>query len=108
MTDINEVIAKHKEWVLKKELQGLSIERDIWIAPKAMFSFPNPPDYLNDARLYMGLFEEMPNPILRRWNDKWLCIPESRKSMIIESVEIESDTIGTAICLSYICLHGLE
>lgn len=109
MTNLNEVVAMHKGWKREKELQGLSVERDIWISPKAMFSFPTPPDYQGDARLYMALFEEMANTYSRiflqkRITDGWVVIGLTHTNMY----NTQGDTIGTAICLAYMRLHGLE
>lgn len=122
MTNLNEVVAMHKGWKREKELQGLSVERDIWIAPKAMFSFPAPPDYLNDARLYMGLFEEIKKTgfEFRLESDTTGSGEGIYTAVILEQrndtngtgwglrVISTQSSIGTAICQAYCKLHGLE
>jgi len=113
MRDINAKIAAFKGWKYEKPWIRNEYNAGCWrqYLGKEQIGFlggDDAPDFKGDARLYMALFEEMPHPILRRFDGFWLCIPESRKSMIIESVEIEADTIGTAICLAYMRLHGLE
>jgi len=106
MTDINATIAKCKGW--RRPTQDECAPEDGWINDITHYTANTLPDYLNDARLYMALFEEMPNAILRRWHDKWLCIPEAQVSKMVECFETESDIIGTAICLAYKKLYGLE
>lgn len=101
MTNINEVIAKSKGYVFEHEnpLFILDAKKDC-------------PDYLNDARLYMALFEEMATqgvePSLRfddalGWMVDWQ--PQNETSL---GERLISDTIGIAICLAYMKLHGLE
>ena len=101
--EINAILAKAKGWTRDGQ-NGWLLYKGIAIID-AKFTLP---DYQGDANLYMQLFEEMPNPILRKWNDIWLCIPESRKSMIIESIEIEATTIGEAVCLAWLKMKGIE
>jgi len=110
MTDINTTIAVHCGWILNPSSISSEYEPSVkWYNPKTGEKlYTHEPDYLNDARLYMALFEEMWNPGLRKHGLQWYCCPNMNASSALNHIAVYSDTIGTAICLAYCKLHGLE
>ena len=109
MDDINAIIAKHKGWNTKQILQGLSVEQTIWISPHGMHCLAEElPDFEHDPRLYMALFEEMPaNTKLVKYEE--YCSANLMYKCEIPNIETDVEfSIGTAICLAYMRLHGLE
>jgi hypothetical protein len=103
MTDLNTAIAKYKGWTPENGLK-LSVEHIIRVE-NGLFL---PPDFERDARLYMALFEEMPRPALRKWGNRWYCMPDMDRSSKVQWVEYDADTIGTAICIAYAKWKGIE
>lgn len=115
--NLNEAIAKSNGWI-KHQVEGIC---DDWLDPDNNWQV-DVPDYLNDARLYMGLFEEMRNSGFEfRLESDTTGSGEAIYTVVI--LEQRNDTngtgwglrvistqysIGTAICLAYCKLNGLE
>jgi hypothetical protein len=100
MTDINSAIALQRGW------QIINHHGKKWNLIGTQTIQENAPDFEHDARLYMALFEEMPNPNLYRNSDNlWVCVPDCP---IQNEMVSKSDTIGTAICLAYAKWKGIE
>lgn len=101
MNDINTAIAKYKGWTPENGLK-LPVQHTITIENGLCL----PPDFEHDARLYMALFEEMKSHCKRvdlGWKvDHYFCIAYDYAAVA------HADTIGTAICLAYCKLNGLE
>ena len=113
MTDLNTAIALHK--------LNLRVYEDIYVnyrnetIIKKRYLFTNEfnsgteitlPDYEHDANLYMALFEEMKSHCKRvdlGWKvDHYFCIAYDYAAVA------HADTIGTAICLAFCKLKGIE
>jgi len=120
MTDINEVIAKSKGW--RRPTENECAPFDGWINENTHYTSKELPDYLNDARLYMGLFEEIKKTgfEFRLESDKTGSGEGIYTAVILEQrndtngtgwglrVISTQSSIGTAICLAYCRLNGLE
>jgi len=108
MTDLNTAIALSKGYKFGQPVSGMN--RDIWYEtfPDSGWFETKCPDYEHDARLYMALFEEMPRPALRKWGNRWYCMPDMDRSSKVQWVEYDADTIGTAICIAYAKWKGIE
>jgi len=120
MTDINVVIAKHKGWIPKpvgkSAFQWFQYDNNGQVVDSKI----TPPDYLNYARLYMALAVESRFSIIYDPDKKKYLAVKLRDFPYIDTVSIESEfssevddylwhsDIGTAICLAYCKLHGLE
>ena len=65
------------------------------------------PDYEHDANLYMALFEGMPDPEIHKNDADWIVIADLQRRPG-NYILCKSDTIGTAICLAYCKLKGIE
>ena len=105
MTDLNTAIAVSKGWKCHTTNDEFGIN-ETWFTPRNTPSIYNRiPDYEHDANLYMALFEEMPNASLKHHNDLYYC-----RVYVDGNLECWSsaDTIGTAICLAYCKLKGIE
>lgn len=106
MTYLNTAIAKYKH-IYKNNYKGYDFP--VFVFNDAIWKIP--PDYEHDARLYMALFEEMGKNnnyflMLARSDvpgSTWECCYGGN----FEDVSY-SDTIGTAICLAYCKLKGIE
>jgi len=109
VTDLNTAISVSKGWTYTKKCEFYSWvlynEKNVRID-----SGNDKPDYEHDANLYMALFEEMCkegyanldfNNNLNEYKVHFYTISEKRGGAI-------SRTIGTAICLAYCKLKGIE
>jgi len=137
MTDLNTAIAKYLGWKCyeqprsgyrlqyvyapgkfpwdttrdKEELKARCTEIDLTQIDPGKFDGQKMPDYLNDARLYMALADEMKTIgmfVLQYivTEKVWLCTVRSFTNDI--DIEEESDTVGTAICQAYCKLKGIK
>jgi hypothetical protein len=129
--DINTVIAIHQGWKFEPPIIRNEHNKGYWhkfdTSGKRIYgqlSPENPPDYEHNERLYMELFEEMANDgycpaLLFDDNGRWAVSTDGTQTLNFESPcdvntsffvakENWKDTIGTAICLAYIKLNGLE
>ena len=129
MTNLNEVIAKAKGWDLKhgepvyfevnfEDGDGADgFECPRCHKPESMCK--NEPcflDYQGDANLYMQLFEEMSseffslNIMQHDYNNKTTIIGDYRQGHgeNIPQFVVESQPIGTAICLAWLKMKGIE
>jgi hypothetical protein len=107
MTDINAVIAKHKGFEFGQPVSGMNRDICYLTFPDGGWSETSCPDYLNDARLYMALFEEMPDEcFIQKINNRLYSVGKI-EGMGVQTFSRNS-SIGTAICLAYKKLHGLE
>jgi hypothetical protein len=105
MTDLNTAIANFKgkdgydkHFSRYKELG--------WMKGAETIYENRPKDFEHDARLYMALFEEMESPTLyKSWNKKWVCVVNV---LGVDGKPVQCESIGTAICLAYCKLNGLE
>ena len=107
MTDLNTAIVDFKGW---KSFGNYCVAP--WVQYDSDENIINhsvdKPDYEHDANLYMALFEVMPRPALRKWGNRWYCMPDMDRSSKVQWVEYDADTIGTAICLAYCKLKGIK
>lgn len=104
MTDLNTAIAKYKGWHCKN-IGTFDNPRNVWYLGNIASGIDELPDYEHDARLYMALFEEMPNgTIIQKLENGYsvVYLPVDR------DLKAESDTIGSTICLAYCKLKGIE
>jgi hypothetical protein len=102
MTDLNAAIAKYKGW---EYFQNINLW-ELVVDGYTRLQSDNPPDYEHDANLYMALFEEMKSHCKRvdlGWKvDHYFCIAYDYAAVA------HADTIGTAICLAFCKLKGIE
>ena len=116
MSDLNTAIALRQGWIKNPTKEQFCVPDGYPLSSLPKWYHPvtreilnsHDPDFEHDASLYMELFEEMPNPCIRKYNDEWLCIPEMRHSLVIKSIEEFSKDIGTAICQAYCKLKGIK
>jgi hypothetical protein len=123
MSGINATIAIHQGWRFEPPIIPNEHNKGYWhkfdTSGKRIYgqlSPENPPDFQGDARLYMALFEEMSseffslNLMQHDYNNKTTIIGDYRQghNENIPKFVAESEPIGTAICLAYMKLHGLE
>ena len=124
MTDLNTAIAVSKGWKCHTTNDEFGIN-ETWFTPRNTPSIHNHiPDYEHDANLYMALFEEMgqetdthePYDLHIDFIDRsYQCsvvehgydYAKDRDNYCPIVVRI-ADTIGTAICLAYCKLKGIE
>jgi len=104
----------------KEELKARCTEIDLTQIDCGKFNGQKMPDYLNDARLYMALAVESRFSIIYDPDKKKYLAVKLRDFQYIDTVSIESEfssevddylwhsDIGTAICMAYKKLHGLE
>lgn len=114
MTNLNEIIAKAKGWKFDHRESG-----DVFLKTPEGKHLLNCGfelfDYLNDARLYMRLFEEILFDstyygirIIPHYEEKSITIEFESKDH--ESVRFicDSESIGEAICRAWLCWKGIE
>ena len=116
MTDINELVAKENgiDVTRKHNLPNIGGEMDgTWCVYCFQHIFsgdknnPCVPDYLHDANLYMGLFEEMAKDNMSLVLAKnglilWECVFGEN----FEDFEV-GDTIGEAVCRAWLAWKGI-
>ena len=115
MTDINAVIARFHDGIYNRpEISPDSFykeaKKDNEIVGYSFYGF-SCPDYSHDPRLYMALFEEMECAAILKNIDKYSVTVYDPKTITVNILfrsPVESDAIGTAICLAYMQLNGLE
>lgn len=122
MTDINTVIAAFKGWKQIDTKDEDGTKGKLWVNDSKdipWWEHGKLPDFEHDARLYMALFEEMAKTKSDIHEDRLIYVDLlgikgnlfhcylSHGCMCHESV-FESDTIGTAICLAFCKLKGIE
>ena len=111
MTDLNTAIAKYKH-ICKNHYKGYDFP--VFVFNDAIWKIP--PDYEHDANLYMALFEEMSSEFFllslmqHDYDNKTIITGDYRQghNENIPQFVVESQPIGTAICLAYCKLNGLE
>lgn len=112
MTDLNTAIAKYKGW---EYFQNINLW-ELVVDGYTRLQSDNPPDFENDARLYMALFEEMSSGFFllslmqHDYDNKTIITGDYRQghNENIPQFVVESQPIGTAICLAYCKLKGLK
>lgn len=113
MTDINAAIAIHRGWRYGlNPFASINKTQKVWyllVDDINQCKFQDDcPDFQGDARLYMALFEEMADPhICKSHGRLWLCVPDNTADLG-HYFSCEHAELGTAICLAYMRLHGLE
>ncbi len=107
MTDLNTAIALSKGYKFGQPVSGMN--RDIWYEtfPDSGWFETKCPDYEHDARLYMALFEEMPDEcFIQKINNRLYGVGK------IEGIGVKTfsrnSNLGTAICQAYVKLKGIE
>jgi hypothetical protein len=111
MTDLNTAIAKYKGFYQIDTKDEDGTKGKLWVNDNKdipWWEHGKLPNFKGDANLYMALFEEMPRPALRKWGNRWYCMPDMDRSSKVQWVEYDADTIGTAICLAFCKLKGIE
>jgi hypothetical protein len=107
MTDLNTAIAFQQGWILRPyEKLGSMYEPSVkWYNPKTNQSlYTHDPDYEQDARLYMALFEEFPvGTSLVKMLDGYMV-----RNFGADIDAQLADEKGTAICFAYCRLKGIE
>jgi hypothetical protein len=114
MTDLNTAIALQRGWKQiffdAKNVSGLSR----WI--NEFGQIYSEPDFEHVAHLYMALFEEMSSEFFlltlmqHDYDNKTIITGDYRQghNENIPQFVVESQPIGTAICLAYVKLKGIE
>ena len=118
MTDLNTAIVKYKGWKHNPDGFDLGLGNDV------NFKYQSPdgklqsklPDFERDARLYMSLFKEMSSEFFlltlmqHDYDNKTIITGDYRQghNENIPQFIVESQPIGTAICLAYCRLKGIE
>ncbi|MFA5166881.1 MAG: hypothetical protein WC449_06350 [Candidatus Paceibacterota bacterium] len=118
MTDLNTAIAFQRGW------QIINHHGKKWNLIGTQTIQENAPDFEHDARLYMALFEEMgketdehePYDVHLTFMDGSFTVAVVDRGYNYEDddytynsvASADGDTIGTAICLAYCKLKGIE
>ena len=103
MTDLNTAICKARGWT---NISVLKNGETCATSPDGCFYCPAP-DYEHDARLYMALFEEMPDEcFIQKINNRLYSVGKI-EGMGVKTFSRNSD-LGTAICQAYVKLKGIE
>jgi len=109
MTDINTAIALSKGYQFANPVEDIHPDgRKIWFVVESGFWREIIcPNYEHDANLYMGLFIEFPvGTTLTKTLDGYLVRNPGSES--VDPFAQLADAIGTAICLAYCKLKGIE
>jgi len=116
MTNLNTAIAVSKGWKCHTTNDEFGIN-ETWFTPRNTPSIYNRiPDYEHDANLYMSLFEEMSSEFFlltlmqHDYDNKTIITGDYRQghNENIPQFIVESQPIGTAICLAYAKWKGIE
>ena len=110
MTDLNTAIAKYKH-IYKNNYKGYDFP--VFVFNDAIWKIP--PDYEHDARLYMALAVEM----MEKYEIRLGADGNEQKYCELYEYDLEydlpvfissdqADDLGTAICMAYCKLKGIE